>query len=228
MEFLFDTAEISLINRYKDMFAYTGVTTNPALIRKAGIVEHTFTHFRELRQIIGPDRTLHMQVVSHQADEMLREAITMLEKVDNGICIKVPVTPDGMRAMKELKQGGVRVTATAVVTQMQALLALALDVDFIAPYYDQMCDIGIDGGELIRMLADTIEKEGKKTKILAANIKNMAQLRQVCAAGSQAVTLNPQLLEETLQMPQIEKAVKFFDDAWQELHGTTGLCELID
>lgn len=228
MEFLFDTADLSLIERYKDMFAYTGVTTNPALIRKAGIREHTFAHFRQLRQIIGPDRTLHMQVVSHQADEMVREAMTILDQVDNRVCIKVPVTPEGMKAMKELKRNGVRITATTVVTQMQALLALSLDVDFIAPYYDQMCDIGIDGEELLRMLAATIEKEKRKTVILAANIKNMAQLRQACAAGSQAVTLNPQLLEEALQMPQIKKAVKFFDDAWQELHGNKSICDLKD
>ena len=152
----------------------------------------------------------------------------MLDKVDDQICIKVPVTPEGMKAMKILKEKGVRLTATTVVTQMQALLALALDVDFIAPYYDQMCDIGIDGRSTIRMLVDSIEKEGKKTKILAANIKNMAQLREVCACGSQAITLNPELLEESLRMPQIDKAVKFFDDAWLEIHGATGLCELMD
>lgn len=228
MEFLFDTADIGLISQYREMFAYTGVTTNPALIRKAGVVDHTFAHFQEIRSIIGFERTLHMQVVSHQADEMIREAQMMLEKVDSQICIKVPVTPEGMKAIRTLKEQGVRVTATAVVTQMQALLALAMDVDYIAPYYDQMCDIGIDGQELIGMLADTIRQEGRSTKILAANIKNMAQLRQVCAAGSQAVTLNPRLLEESLRMPQIEKAIRLFDDAWREIHGDAGLCDLAD
>lgn len=228
MEFLFDTADIGLISQYGEMFAYTGVTTNPALIRKAGVVEHTFAHFREIRSIIGPERTLHMQVVSHRADEMVREAQIILEKVDSQVCVKVPVTPEGMKAIRTLKEQGARVTATAVVTQMQALLALAMDVDYIAPYYDQMCDIGIDGRELIGMLADTIRQEGRCTKILAANIKNMAQLRQVCGAGSQAVTLNPQLLEESLRMPQIEKAIQLFDDAWQELHGEAGLCDLAD
>lgn len=226
MEFLFDTADLDLICAYKDMFAYTGVTTNPALIRKAKIIDHTFEQFREIRQVIGFDRTLHMQVVDHQSDMMVREAMTMLEKVDDRICIKIPVTPEGMKAMRILKQQGVRITATAVVTQMQALLALALDVDYIAPYYDQMCDIGIDGAETIRMLTDMIAKEQRKTKILAANIKNMAQLRQVCLSGSQAVTLNPQLLEESLKMPQIEKAVKFFDDAWAEIHDHQSICDL--
>lgn len=228
MEFIFDTANIDLINKYREMFEYTGVTTNPALIRKAGVIDKTYSHFREIRQIIGYDRSLHMQVVSHDCDEMVREAMHMLDKVDDKIYIKVPVTPDGMKAMKILKEKGARLTATTVVTQMQALLALAMDVDFIAPYYDQMCDIGIDGQATIRMLVDTIEKEGKKTKILAANIKNMAQLREVCVCGSQAITLNPELLEESLRMPQIDKAIKFFDDAWMEIHGTKGLCDLVD
>ena len=226
MKVLFDTADITLIRQYKDMFAFEGVTTNPALIRKAGIVENTFKKFQDIRKEIGSDRSLHMQVVSHDADEMVREAMWMCEKVDREISVKIPVTPDGMRAMKELKKEGVSVTATTVVTQMQALLALELNVDYIAPYYDQMCDIGINGDELINLLAQTIEKERLQTKILSANIKNMEQYRRVCLAGSHMITLNPQLLEEALKMPQIGKAVKFFDDAWMEMHESTRLCEL--
>ena len=226
MKVLFDTADITLIRQYKDMFAFEGVTTNPALIRKAGIVENTFKKFQDIRKEIGSDRSLHMQVVSHDADEMVREAMWMCEKVDREISVKIPVTPDGMRAMKELKKKGVSVTATTVVTQMQALLALELNVDYIATYYDQMCDIGINGDELINLLAQTIEKERLQTKILSANIKNMEQYRRVCLAGSHMITLNPQLLEEALKMPQIGKAVKFFDDAWMEMHESTRLCEL--
>ena len=226
MKVLFDTADITLIRQYKDMFAFEGVTTNPALIRKARIVENTFKKFQDIRKEIGNDRSLHMQVVSHDADEMVREAMWMCKKVDREISVKIPVTPDGMRAMKKLKKEGVSVTATTVVTQMQALLALELNVDYVAPYYDQMCDIGINGDELINLLAQTIEKERLQTKILAANIKNMEQYRRVCLTGSHMITLNPQLLEEALKMPQIGKAVKFFDDAWMEMHGSTRLCEL--
>jgi len=226
MDFMFDSADIALINEYKDMFDYVGVTSNPALIRKAGLTSGMFDRFREIRSIIGFDRSLHMQVVSHDYKEMIREALHIIEQVDDKVFIKVPVTPDGMKCMKYLKSQGIGITATAVVTQMQAIMALSLDVDFIAPYYDQMCDIGINGNELISMLVDTIDREEKKTKILAANIKNMAQLRDCMMSGAQCITLNPQLLEESLRMPQIAKAVKFFDDAWDEMYGTTSICDL--
>ena len=228
MDFLFDTADLNLISQYQGMFGFTGVTTNPALLRKAGVTEHTFSHLREIRSVIGHQRTLHIQVVSHGWEDMVREANTILERVDDRVYIKIPVTPDGMRAMKCLKQRGVRVTATTVLTQMQAILALAAGADYIAPYYSQMCDNGVDGCKLIGTLVDMIQRSGKPTTILAANIKDVTQLRQVAQAGTPAITLNPQLLEESLLVPQIEKAIQFFDDAWKDMHGTTGLCDLAD
>ncbi len=226
MKFMLDTADLALIQQYKDMLPYTGVTSNPALIRKAGIRGRLFETFREIRRCIGPDKSLHMQVVSHDSEEMIREAMYMREMVDENISIKVPVTPDGMKAMKYLKMQGVRLTATAVVTQVQALLALELEPDFIAPYYEQMCDLGTDGEEVIDLLADTVRKESLKTEVLAANIKNMDQLKRVCQAGAHSVTLNPQLLEQALQEPAIPKAIRFFDDAWAEVFGEAKLVEI--
>lgn len=228
MKFMLDTADLTLIRQYRDMIPYTGVTSNPALIRKAGIRSGLFETFREIRRCIGPDKSLHMQVVSHDSEEMIREAMYMRQMVDEDISIKVPVTPDGMKAMKYLKAQGVRLTATAVVTQVQAMLALELEPDFIAPYYETMCDLGTDGEEIIGMLAETVKKESLKTEVLAANIKNMDQLRRVCRAGAHSVTLNPQLLEQALQEPAISKAVRFFDDAWQEIFGETRLTEISD
>ncbi|MBO5570051.1 MAG: fructose-6-phosphate aldolase [Clostridia bacterium] len=228
MDFLFDTADIRLIERYQDMFNYTGVTTNPALIRKAGIRDDTFARLREIRSLIGFERSFHLQVVSHDADEMVREAFFMQEKVDDKIYIKIPVTPDGLKAIKVLTANGVRITATAIITQMQAILAQSMGADYIAIYYDQMCDNGINGEETIRLLSDERARKPnqKQSSILAANIKNMAQLRACFSAGADAITLNPELLEESIRNPQISKAVRFFDDAWEELHGKTHLCEL--
>ena len=229
MVFLFDTADIRMIERYQDMFEFSGVTTNPALIRKAGIKDHLFTRLREIRSLIGFERSLHLQVVSHETDEMVREALYMQEKVDDQVYIKIPVTPAGLRAIKILRDQGVRITATTVVTQMQALLAQSVGAEYIAIYYDQMCDIGINGAETIRLLSSENKQENKKTSaVLAANIKNMAQLRACCESKADAVTLNPELLEEAICNPQINKAIKFFDDAWEDLHGKTHLCELTE
>lgn len=228
MEFLFDTADIALIRRFHDTLPYSGVTTNPLLLYKAGIKEHMFCRLGEIKELIGKERTLHVQVVSHKSEEMLLEAETILKQVGQDTCIKVPVTPDGMKTILELKRRGVRVTATTVVTQHQALLALAAGADFIAPYYAQMCQLGIDGRACLSLLCKQIEKQGLSTRILAANIKNLTQLDQVCQAGCSMVTLNPQLLQQALTVPQIGEALAPFDEAWQGMHGSSGLHELED
>ena len=137
MEFMFDTADLKLIRRYEDMIPYTGITTNPALIRKAGIRTGLFDALREIHRCVSSGKSLHIQVVSHDSREMIREAMYIRKQVGEDVCIKVPVTPDGMTAMKYLKTQGVRLTATTVVTPVQAMLALELEPDFIAPYYTQ-------------------------------------------------------------------------------------------
>lgn len=226
MEFLLDTADIRIIEKYHEMIPYIGVTSNPALIRKAGVGEELFSHFREIRRIIGGQRSLHMQVISHKADEMIREAETILERVDNQVYIKVPVTSEGMKAMKVLKEKGIHLTATAVVTELQAILPLALDVDYIAPYYSKMCDRGIDGKKLIQEQVDTVIRERKKTKILAANIKTVTQVKEIFESKSQCITLNPMILEEALWDPAIDQAIVPFDHAWEDLFGHQSICDL--
>lgn len=226
MEFLFDTADIKVIEKYHEIIPYTGVTSNPALIRKAGVGEELFAHFREIRRIIGKGRSLHMQVVSHDAEEMVREAETILERVDDQVCIKIPVTLEGMKAMQILKSRGVHLTATAVVTEIQSILPIELDVDYIAPYYSRICDRGIDGRKLIREQLETIEREGRKTRILAASIKTMTQVREIFESKSQCITLNPTILDEALQDVSVSLAVKPFDDAWEEMFGQRSICDL--
>lgn len=227
MNVMFDTADIKLIERYMDMFHFTGVTSNPALIRKAGIKSDLAMRFREIRSLIGIDRSLHIQVVSHNAEDMIREAMHIIEKVDDRVYIKVPVTPEGMKAIKVLKAQGIGVTATAIVTQMQAILSLGMQADYIALYYNTMCDLGINGDETISVLSAAAASEQSPSRILAANIKNMAQYRACLMNGAQDITLDPTLLAEALTMPQIEKSIKFFDDAWKELYGEKTLCEVL-
>lgn len=156
---------------------------------------------------------------------MIREAMYIRKQVGEDVCIKVPVTPDGMTAMKYLKTQGVRLTATTVVTPVQAMLALELEPDFIAPYYTQMCGLGTDGAEVIRLLAETIERKKLRTRVLAANIQDTDQLWQVYRAGAHCATLNPRLLEQALQEPAIPQAVRFFDDAWKEAFGEIRLTD---
>lgn len=136
MEFLFDTANIQEIQKYIAIYPITGVTSNPSIIKKEGKIDF-YRHFRQIRAIIGAERSLHIQLTAPDEGTMLREADTVLNKVDDKVFIKVPVNENGLKVMRALKKDRIGVTATAVYSKIQGYLALETGADFIAPYYNQ-------------------------------------------------------------------------------------------
>ena len=103
MKYLLDTANLDAIRYYTDIFPIAGVTSNPSIVKKEGKIDF-FAHMNEIRSIIGMDKTLHIQVTALDTDGMLRDAETILNKVDDQVCVKVPVTLEGIKAIKTLKK----------------------------------------------------------------------------------------------------------------------------
>lgn len=225
MEFLFDTANIGEIKRYIRIYPITGVTGNPTIIKKEGKIDF-FNHFREIRSLIGEGRSLHIQLTAPDEETMLREADTVLSKVDEKVFIKIPANEVGLKVMGTLKKEGVGVTATAVYSKIQGYLALEAGADFIAPYYNRMENLDIDSAGTIASLAEQITKNGYKTRILAASFKNIAQVNAAIAAGAHAVTLLPNLLHEAMGLAAVGKAVEDFHDDWVSVFGEKDLTQL--
>jgi TalC/MipB family fructose-6-phosphate aldolase len=225
MEFLFDTASIEKIKKYGECFAYTGVTSNPSIIKACGKIDF-FNHFREIRNIIGEDRSLHIQVLSENYEGILKEADAILKGVDDKVFIKVPTTEEGLKAMMELKRQGISVTATAIYSKIQGILAINAGADFIAPYFNRMENLDINAGETIAFFADAIFANSSDTKILAASFKNIAQVNAAISAGTQTVTVDPALIGEMLAAPTIKKAVDDFRCDWEAVFGDKGILDL--
>ncbi|MDR0298084.1 MAG: fructose-6-phosphate aldolase [Streptococcaceae bacterium] len=218
MEFMLDTANLNAIKRYNEALVITGVTSNPSIIKKEGTIDF-YTHMRAIREIIGRDKSLHIQVVAQDYEGILADAQAILEHVDSEVYIKVPVTEIGLRAIKTLKVRGVHVTATAVYSKFQAYLALAAGADFIAPYYNRMENLNIDSAEVIREIAAAIERSHSQTKILAASFKNVAQVNQAFENGAQTATMGADIIAAALGMPSIQKAVDDFKSDWESSFG---------
>lgn len=218
MEFLFDTANIETIKKYSEVFPITGITSNPSIIKKEGKIDF-FNHFKEIRKIIGKDRTLHIQVVAEDCEGIIKDAETILKNVDDLVCIKVPVTEEGLKAIRILKGKGVSVTATAIYTKVQGFLAIEAGADYIAPYFNRMENMDINPREVIKAFEDMINKYNYPTKILAASFKNMGQVNDAFAAGAQTVTVAPEILSDALKMPAIKKAVDDFTADWEKIFG---------
>lgn len=225
MEYLFDSANITEIRKYIEFYPITGVTTNPSIIYQYGKIDF-FNHFCEIRKLISSDRTLHIQTVSQDTDGILADAEAILTKVDKKVFIKIPVTEQGLKAIRLLKRKNVNVTGTAIYTKVQALTALEAGADYLAMYYNRMENMDIDPCDVISTAALMIDKYGYSAKILGASFKNMGQVNKAFESGAQAVTVQPSMLHSALSMPDIQKAVDRFSDDWKSLYGEVPISEL--
>ena len=182
---------------------------------------------KEIRSIIGPEKPLHIQVTALDTEGMLRDADTLLTKIDSGIYIKIPVTVEGIRAIKRLKaQGNIHVTGTAIYSRQQGFLAMEAGADSIAPYFNRMENMGVNSDEVIASLAEMIGLYQYNTEILAASFKNAGQVDRAFLAGAQTATMDPAILEAALTQPHITAAVDAFDQDWKSIFGEKTLSDL--
>lgn len=220
MKYLFDTANLTIIKEYANKLPIAGITTNPSIIKKEGKIDF-FAHFAAIRKIIGQEKSLHVQVTAETADDIISEAYAITDKIDKDVYIKIPVTVEGLSAIRTLKKENFNITATAIYTKMQGFLAMEAGADFIAPYYNRMQNLDINSDETIASFAEAIARYNYSTRILAASFKNMGQVNRAIECGAQAVTLAPEIMLDAFKMPSIAKAVNDFHADWVKNFGDT-------
>ena len=194
MEFMLDTANIADIKKFEKIIPLAGVTSNPSIVKNEGNIEF-FSHMKQIRQIIGDDKSLHVQVVATDYEGMLKDAETILAKIDKNVFVKVPVSEEGIKIIKELKKREVNVTATAIYTKFQAYLAIAAGADYIAPYFNRMENLNIDPREAIAEMAKEISRTNSQTKILAASFKNVGQVNAALENGAHSATMGVDIIK---------------------------------
>lgn len=225
MKYLLDTANLEAIRKYTEYFPVAGVTSNPSIVKREGNIDF-FAHMRNIRRVIGKESSLHIQVVAEDAEGMIRDAKRILKEVDEDVYIKVPVTMEGMKAIRLLKAENINVTATAIYTKTQGFLAIAAGADYLAPYYNRMEDMGVDAEDVIASFAEMIVNEGASTQILAASFKNAGQVNKAFLAGAHTATVTPDILENALNMPVILKTVDNFTADWESIYGDGKIANL--
>ncbi len=218
MEFIIDTVDLQEIKEAVEYLPISGVTSNPSIVKKTN-PENFFDHMREIRKIIGNERSLHVQVIATECDGIVAEAHRIIDEIDAQVYIKVPVSYEGVKAIKQLKTEGINVTATAVYDLMQAYMALEADADYIAPYVNRIGNLGGDPQELIFELAKRIEADNYDCKIVAASFKGVRQVRDSFNSNAQAITAPFAILKAIFANPNIDKAVKDFNSDWHDMYG---------
>ncbi|MTI60513.1 MAG: fructose-6-phosphate aldolase [Firmicutes bacterium] len=227
MKFMLDTANLKTIKYYNEILPLAGVTSNPSIIKTEGKIDF-FKHFKELRKIIGMDKSLHIQVVATDCQGILKDAEVILGNIDDKVYIKVPVTEEGLKAIKILKSDGVAVTATAIYSKIQGDLAIEAEADYIAPYFNRMENMNINPRDTIKHFAGLINKYNSSTLILAASFRNIGQVTDALECGAHSVTIGSSLLNDALKLPAIQNAVDNFTRDWEGIFGKdTSIIDLI-
>lgn len=214
MHFFIDSANLEEIRRIDSFIPITGVTTNPSLIAKQN--QQPISILEEIRRYVG-ERELHAQVVSLQREEMIKEAQLLSSKLGEKTCIKIPVCPEGFAAMKQLAADGFSITATAVFTPLQAMLAVECGAVRIAPYVSRIDKMGYDGLAVAERIQTAFDKNGISAGIVAASVKNLQQVERMCEIGVYAVTLAPEMYPAMTDNPGSIAAAQEFHQKLKSL-----------
>lgn len=209
MKFFVDTADVNEIRELNETGLLDGVTTNPSLIMKSGrdILEVT----KEICSVVeGP---VSAEVTALDFEGMMREAEVLSTIADN-ICIKVPLTMDGLRACKALTSRGRKVNVTLCFSATQALLAAKAGATFISPFIGRLDDMGIDGMELISEIRTIYDNYDFDTQILAASIRGVNHVRQAALIGADVATVPPSVLKALVKHPLTDKGLEAFLADW--------------
>jgi len=209
MKFFVDTADVKEIRELNDLGLLDGVTTNPSLILKSGrdIKEVT----KEICDIV--DGPVSAEVAATEYAEMMREA-SVLSKIADNICIKLPLTLDGLKACKALTSEGRLVNVTLCFSAPQALLAAKAGATFISPFIGRIDDMGVDGVELISEIRQIYDNYDFKTEILAASIRTVNHVKEVALIGADVATIPPSTLKALVKHPLTDKGLEQFLSDW--------------
>lgn len=212
MKIFLDTANLESIKKFNDMGLLDGITTNPTLFSKEN--GDPKNGMKEITSIIKGDVSL--EVVSTDYQGMLEEGKRLREYGDN-VVVKVPMTPDGLRACKTLSSEGIPVNVTLIFSPNQAILAAKSGAKYVSPFIGRLDDIGQDGIALIKEIKDIFSNYDFKTEILVASIRHPMHVVEAGKIGAHVVTLPPAVLEKMLKHPLTDIGLKNFLADWEKL-----------
>lgn len=209
MKFFVDTADTAEIAELASTGLLDGVTTNPSLIAKSG--RKFLEVIAEIAKLV--DGPVSAEVVATDTDSMLREADKLLTLGDN-ICIKLPLTFDGLKACKKLTDNGIKVNVTLCFSATQALLAAKAGASFISPFVGRHDDVGFDGMDLISDIRLIYDNYDFRTEILVASIRHPVHVLQAAKIGADVATMPANVIKQLFKHPLTDNGLKAFLEDW--------------
>ncbi|WP_017756628.1 fructose-6-phosphate aldolase [Calidifontibacillus oryziterrae] len=212
MKFFIDTANIDEIREANALGVIDGVTTNPSLVAKENVSFHD-----RLREIANEVKagSISAEVISLKADEMVAEG-KELAAIASNITIKVPMTPDGLKAVKTFKELGIKTNVTLVFSANQALLAARAGATYVSPFLGRLDDIGHDGLALISQIAEIFAIHGIETEIIAASIRHPMHITESALRGAHIATVPFKVIMQLFNHPLTANGIEKFLADWNK------------
>ncbi|MEZ0451630.1 fructose-6-phosphate aldolase [Sphingobacterium thalpophilum] len=209
MKFFIDTASLNDIRTAQNLGVLDGVTTNPSLMAKEGITgqENVHAHYRAICEIVDGD--VSAEVIATDYPGMLEEGL-QLAALDSKIVVKVPMTEDGVRAIKYFSTHGIKTNCTLVFSAGQALLAAKAGATYVSPFVGRLDDISVDGLALIREIRTIYDNYAFSTQILAASVRHSAHILGCARIGADVMTGPLQAIYSLLKHPLTDSGLAQF------------------
>ncbi|MFE6586155.1 fructose-6-phosphate aldolase [Bacillus mobilis] len=206
-----DTANINEIKEANALGVLAGVTTNPSLVAKEGVDFHE--RIREICSVVeGP---VSAEVISLEADKMIEEG-KELAKIAPNVVVKVPMTTEGLKAVKAFSDLGIRTNVTLVFSAVQALLAARAGATYVSPFLGRLDDIGHNGMDLIRQIAEIFAIHGIETEIIAASVRHSVHVTEAALNGSHIATIPANVIASLVKHPLTDQGIEKFLADWEK------------
>lgn len=212
MKFFIDTADINEIREANRLGLLAGVTTNPTLIARTG------RPFKEVileicHEVSGP---VNAEVVSLDAEGMVREGRD-LAAMHHNVCVKIPMTTEGLKAVRALTGDGIQTNVTLIFNALQALMAARAGATYVSPFVGRLDDIGQDGMELIAEIRQIFDTYAIKTEIIVASIRHSMHVLQSARLGADISTIPFKVIQQLAQHPLTDKGIQQFLKDWESV-----------
>ena len=216
MKFFIDTANVEDIKRANDMGVICGVTTNPSLIAKEG---RDFKEvIKEITSIVDGPISGEVKATTVDAEGMIREG-REIAAIHPNMVVKIPMTVEGLKAVKVLSSEGIKTNVTLIFTANQALLAAEAGASYVSPFLGRLDDINQPGIELVRTIAEIFSIYGYETEIIAASVRNPIHVTDCALAGADIATVPYKVIEQMLHNPLTEQGIEKLQADYKAVFG---------
>ena len=216
MRFFIDTANVDDIRKANDMGVICGVTTNPSLIAKEGRVFEEV--IAEIASIVDGPLSGEVKATTTDAEGMIKEG-REIAKIHPNMVVKIPMTTEGLKAVKVLSAEGIKTNVTLIFTANQALLAARAGATYVSPFLGRLDDISVRGVDLITEISEIFDVAGIETEIIAASIRNPMHITDCALAGADIATVPYKVIEQMTHHPLTDAGIKKFQEDYIAVFG---------